>query len=124
MGDPTPGQVAYEAYQQAYAVTYAQWRQRGVGEDHYGDASAYAWHRQVDGVRAAWEAAAEAVRTGGTMSDTPITDQVKDILLLVGTILHQGTQQDLDKLHLWLADYAEVVTSRRQTGAGDEVPHA
>ena len=59
---PTPGQVAYEAYERAYAETYRQWRERCVGEDHYGDGSAYAWHRQVAGVRAAWEAAAQAVR--------------------------------------------------------------
>jgi len=61
MSDPTPGQVAYDAYQHAYAITYAQWHQRSPGDDHYGDVNAYAWHRQVPGVQAAWEAAARAV---------------------------------------------------------------
>jgi hypothetical protein len=46
------------------------------------------------------------------LSDTPVTDQLKEILLLVGRILHAGTQRDLDKLQLWLAEYAEVIEAR------------
>jgi hypothetical protein len=46
------------------------------------------------------------------MSDTPITDQLKEILLLVGQMLHAGTQHDLDTLQRWLVAYAEASEAR------------
>lgn len=99
---PTPGEIAYETY----------W---GTWND--GLPPALPWDQIIPDNKRAWEAAAQAVvamqEEAQPGRDTPITDQLRAILRCVGQIVHAGTQRDLDKLHLWLADYAETIGTRR-----------
>jgi len=65
-----------------------------------------------------WGDAVQAVLAQGTpkedtsSSATPIADQMRAMLRLVGRIFLAGTQRDLDKLQLWLAAYAEAIDVR------------